>query len=256
MSAYTTLLNNLDDLKLYQIKDNLDMYIDLINTKDKTVVDALNELIKLEIGLKNERATNACVKVANFPFIKTFEDFDFSFQPTLNKEKIMDLGTLRFLEKKENILFLGNSGVGKTHLAVAIGIAAAKKRKSTYFINCHDLLLNLKRAHLENRLETRLKHYCKYKLLIIDEIGFLPISKEESNMFFQLINRRYEKTSTIITTNKEFSKWHEVFGDSTIANAILDRLLHHSIVEKIMGRSYRTKDKILTTPETKDRQKS
>lgn len=245
MSSYTNLLNKLDELKLHQIKENLDIYIDLINAGDKTVVDALNELIKLEIGLKNERATNACVKVANFPFRKTFEDFDFSFQPTLNKEKIMDLGTLRFLEKKENVLLLGNSGVGKTHLSVAIGIAAARKRKSTYFINCHDLLLNLKRAHLENRLETRLKHYCKYKVLLIDEIGFLPISKEESNMFFQLINRRYEKTSTIITTNKEFSKWHEVFGDSTIANAILDRLLHHSIVEKITGRSYRTKDKIL-----------
>ncbi|HHT96491.1 MAG TPA: ATP-binding protein, partial [Clostridiales bacterium] len=232
MSSYTTLLNNLDELNLHQIKENLDIYIDLINAGDKTVVDALNELMKLEIGLQNERATHACVKVANFPFIKTFEDFDFSFQPTLNKERIMDLGTLRFLEKKENVLFLGNSGVGKTHLSVAIGVAAAMKRKSTYFINCHDLLLNLKKAHLENRLETRLKHYCKYKVLIIDEIGFLPITKEESNMFFQLINRRYEKSSTIITTNKEFSKWHEVFGDSTIANAILDRLLHHSIVEK------------------------
>lgn len=247
MSAYITLLNNLEELKLLQIKDNLDTYIDFINAGEKTVVDALNELIKLELELKNERATNACVKVANFPFIKTFEDFDFSFQPSLNKDKIIDLGTLRFLEKKENVLLLGNSGVGKTHLSVAIGVAAAKKRKSTYFINCHDLLLNLKKAQLENRLETRLKHYSKYSLLIIDEIGFLPISKEESNMFFQLINRRYEKSSTIITTNKEFSKWSEVFGDATIANAILDRLLHHSIVEKITGRSYRTKDKILTS---------
>lgn len=101
---------------------------------------------------------------------------------------------------------------------------------------------NLKKAHLENRLEVRLKHYAKYKLLIIDEIGYLPINKEEGNIFFQLINKRYEKGSTIITTNKEFSKWHEIFGDVTIANAVLDRLLHHSVVEKIVGRSYRTKD--------------
>ena len=185
---------------------------------------------------------NACVKVANFPFLKTIEDFDFSFQPGINKGKIMDLLTLRFLERQENILFLGNSGVGKTHLSVAIGIAAAQKRISTYFTNCHELLQNLKKAHLENRLETRLKHYAKYKLLIIDEIGYLPINREEGNIFFQLINKRYEKRSTIITTNKEFSKWHEIFGDVIIANAILDRLLHHSVVEKIVGRSYRTKD--------------
>ncbi|MFZ2462527.1 MAG: IS21-like element helper ATPase IstB [Caldibacillus thermoamylovorans] len=246
MSTYTALLNNLEVLKLHQIKENLDTYIDLITNKEKTVVEALYELTKLEIKLKEEKATNACVKVANFPFIKTLDDFDFTFQPSINQDKIRDLHTLRFLEKKENVLLLGNSGVGKTHLSVSIGIAAAKKRNSTYFINCHDLLLNLKKAHLENRLEARLKHYAKYKLLIIDEIGYLPISKEEANMFFQLINKRYEKSSTIITTNKEFSKWHEIFGDITIANAILDRLLHHSTVEKITGKSYRVKDKIFT----------
>src|SRR5690554_3945782 len=153
MSTYTTLLNNLDDLKLFQIKENLDTYIDLITNGEKTVVDALNDLTKLEIQLKEEKATHACVKVANFPFKKTLDDFDFTFEPTINQDKIKDLHTLRFLEKKENVLFLGNSGVGKTHLSVSIGIAAAKRRNSTYFINCHDLLLNLKRAHLENRLE-------------------------------------------------------------------------------------------------------
>ena len=246
MSEYTALLNNLEELKLLQIKDNLDDYIDMITNGGKTVVDALYELSELEIKLKEEKAIHACVRVANFPFIKTLDDFDFSFQPSINQDKMRDLTTLRFLEKTENILFLGNSGVGKTHLAVAIGVAAAKKRKSTYFINCHELLLNLKKAKQENRLETRLKHYAKYRLLIIDEIGFLPIDQEESNMFFQSINRRYEKSSTIITTNKEFSKWGEVFGDATIANAILDRLLHHSRVEKITGRSYRIKDKIIT----------
>lgn len=246
MSEYTALLNNLEELKLLQIKDNLNDYIDMITNVEKTVVNALYELSELEIRLREEKAIYACVRVANFPFVKTMDDFDFSFQPSINQEKMRDLETLRFLEKAENILFLGNSGVGKTHLAVAIGVAAAKKRKSTYFINGHELLLNLKKAKQENRLETRLKHYAKYRLLIIDEIGFLPIDREESNMFFQLINRRYEKTSTIITTNKEFSKWSEVFGDATIANAILDRLLHHSKVEKITGRSYRIKDKIIT----------
>ena len=240
--AYLSLVNNLEELKLFQFKEHLDSYIDLINSGKKSIVEALKELTEYEIKFKEARAMNACVKVANFPFLKTIEDFDFSFQPGINKKKILDLLSLRFLERQENILFLGNSGVGKTHLSVAIGIAAAQKRISTYFTNCHELLQNLKKAHLENRLETRLKHYAKYKLLIIDEIGYLPINKEEGNIFFQLINKRYEKSSTIITTNKEFSKWHEIFGDVIIANAILDRLLHHSVVEKIVGRSYRTKD--------------
>ncbi len=240
--AYLSLVNNLEELKLFQFKEHLDNYIDLINSGKKSIVEALKELTEYEIKFKEARAMNACVKVANFPFLKTIEDFDFSFQPGINKKKILDLLSLRFLERQENILFLGNSGVGKTHLSVAIGIAAAQKRISTYFTNCHELLQNLKKAHLENRLETRLKHYAKYKLLIIDEIGYLPINREEGNIFFQLINKRYEKSSTIITTNKEFSKWHEIFGDVIIANAILDRLLHHSVVEKIVGRSYRTKD--------------
>ena len=131
-----------------------------------------------------------------------------------------------------------------THLATSIGIEAAKNRNSTYFINCNDLILQLKRAHLENRLETRLKFFAKYKLLIIDEVGFLPLDSESSNLLFQLITKRYEKHSTIITTNKSLSRWGEVFGDNVLANAILDRLIHHSHIINITGRSYRTKDKI------------
>ncbi len=154
----------------------------------------------------------------------------------------MDFTTLRFLELKENIVFLGTSGVGKTHLATSIGIAAAKKRTSTYFIKCHDLILNLKRAKLENRLENRLKHYAKYKLLIIDEIGYLPIDEDEAKLFFQLIDLRYEKKSTILTTNASFKSWGEIFQDPKLANAILDRILHHATVVNIIGDSYRLKD--------------
>ena len=244
MSNYIKLTNNLEVLKLERIKENLDKYIELINKKEKDVVDALYELTNLEIELMNERAIYGCVRTAGFPFIKTFEDFDFSFQPTINKEQILDFKNLRFIENKENIIFVGSPGVGKTHLAISIGITAAQNRNSTYFINCNDLIANLKKANSENRFMNRLKHYSKYKLLIIDEVGFLPIDREGANMLFQLINKRYENHSTIITTNKPFGKWHEIFGDVTLANAILDRLLHHSHIININGNSYRLRDKL------------
>ena len=244
MSNYTKLINNLETLKLERIKDNVDKYIELINKKEKDVVESLYELTNLEIELMNERAIYGCVRTAAFPFIKSFEDFDFTFQPTINKNEIMDLKNLRFIENKENIIFVGSPGVGKTHLAISIGIEAAKNRDSTYFINCNELISNLKKAHSENRFMNRLNHYAKYKVLIIDEMGFLPIDNDGANMLFQLINKRYEKHSTIITTNKPFGKWHEIFGDVTLANAILDRLLHHSHIININGNSYRLKDKI------------
>ena len=243
MTNYTRLLSNLEELQLNRIKDNLDEHIGRINNKELDYIESLHELTNLEIQAREDRATHDCVRVANFPYRKELKDFDFSFNPKINKEKILDFKYLRFIENKENILFLSVPGVGKTHLATSIGIEAAKNRKITYFINCHDLILQLKRAKLENRLETRLKFFSKYKVLIIDEVGYLPIDKEGANLLFQLINKRYENSSTIITTNKPFSEWGEVFGDSVLASAILDRLLHHSHVINIVGSSYRLKDK-------------
>ena len=184
------------------------------------------------------------IKAAAFPFIKTIEGYDFDFQPKLNKQEILELTSLKFIEELKNIVFLGSSGVGKTHLATSLGIVAAKKRYSTYFIKCHDLLQQLKRAKVENRLDSRLKYLNRYKLLIIDELWYLPIDKEDSNLFFQLIDMRYEQKSTILTTNINFSNWDSVFYDAVVANAILDRVLHHSHVISINGRSYRVKDYI------------
>ena len=175
MNNYVKLLNNLEELGLLNIKASIDKYIDLINSGNKSIVDALYELSNLEINAKSDRAMQACVKVANFPFLKEVTDFDFDFQPAINKQQILDLMTLRFIENKENILFVGSSGVGKTHLATSIGIECAKHRYSTYFISFQDLISQLKKALSENRLDIRLRHFCKYKILIIDEIGYLPL---------------------------------------------------------------------------------
>lgn len=242
MSLYNKVENNLETLGLNLIKANLEKYIQFIGEGKKDIVEALYELTNFELELRRERAMNACVKVANFPTIKTFEEFNFEFQPSINKDQITNFKYLKFIENKENIIFIGSPGVGKTHLATSIGVEAAKMRVSTYFITCNDLILQLKRALIENRLEQRLKFFTRYKLLIIDEVGFLPLDVESSNLIFQLLAKRYEKCSTIITTNKSLSRWGETFGDPVIANAILDRLLHHSHVINIVGRSYRTKD--------------
>jgi DNA replication protein DnaC len=244
MSNYNKLLNNLELLKMDKIRNYLPNYLETIASQDIQFIDALLDLTEKEIEFKNVRASKIQIAVSAFPFEKELSDFDFDYQPSINKKQIYDLATLRFLENKENILFYGSSGVGKSHLAVSLGIEAAKKRYITYFISCHDLITQLNKAHSENRLEIKLKHYAKYKLLIIDEIGYLPIDKQGANLLFQLIAKRYEKNSTIITTNQIFSKWGEVFSDSVIANALLDRLIHHSHIIKIKGPSYRIKDKI------------
>ena len=241
VTQHEQLKNNLSYLKLEEMNNHLDETIDFINSNNISFTEGLIKLTNYQIDLRERNMINAMVKVGNFPHTKELKDFDFSYQENINKEQILDLETLRFFDNKENIIFLGSSGVGKTHLATSIGITAAKKRISTYFIKCSDLILQLKRAQLENRLDSRLKHFTSYDVLIIDEIGYLPIDQEDANLFFQLIDRRYEKKSTIITTNINFNKWDEVFKDPVIASAILDRLLHHSHIVSISGKSYRLK---------------
>lgn len=245
MNNYNKLLNNLELLKLDKIRDYYPKYIEKISKSDDiSITDILYELTTKELEYRDDRASQIQITVSAFPFKKEISDFDFNYQPSINKSEILELNTLGFIDRHENILFLGPSGVGKTHLAVSIGITAAKKRYSVYFISCHDLITQLNKAHHENKLEQRIKHFCRYELLIIDEIGYLPVDKQGANLFFQLIAKRYEKHSTIITTNMTFNKWGEVFSDNTLANAILDRLLHHSTIINITGNSYRIKNKL------------
>ena len=242
MAIPQKLLNGLNDLGMEKMQEYLDHYADLVNKGELSFSDALDELVNIEKKNKQIRRDAANLHVANFPFIKTLDDFDFDFQPNLNKKELLELNSLGFVENKENVIFVGTSGVGKTHLATALGISCTKARYQTYFISFENLINQLKKAYQENRLEARLKFYAKYKVLIIDEIGYMPIDTDTANIFFQLIAKRYEKNSTIITTNMSFSKWGEFFGDMTLANAVLDRLLHHSTIISIKGPSYRIKD--------------
>lgn len=221
----------------------LDNYLEKAIHDKKNVVEILDYLLAEEAKTKKNRAVENQIKMSGFPYRKTLEQFDFDFQPSINKEQIMELATMRFVENKENVVFLGTPGVVKIHLAVSLGMIAAQHRYSTYYINCHNLITQLNKAHYENRLQERLKNYAKYKVLIIDEIGYLPMDIQGANLFFQLIAKRYEKNTTIFTSNKAFSSWNEVFSDITIASAILDRILHHCQVISIKGESYRLKER-------------
>lgn len=246
-STYNQLTSNLEILKLTQMKIHLDEIRDFVTNNGLSFTEGLLKLSNYEVDYKEQSAAKSMIKAAAFPFVKELKDYDFDFQPSANEQQLRELADLAFLEKNENIVFLGPIGVGKTHLATAIGVAAAKKRVSTYFIKCHDLLQQLKRSNLENRLDARLKHFCHYKLLIIDELGYLPIDKQDSNLFFQLIDMRYEKKSTILTTNVNFNEWDSIFFDAVVANAILDRVVHHSHIIPISGKSYRLKDHLLSS---------
>ncbi|MBQ2451438.1 MAG: IS21-like element helper ATPase IstB [Lachnospiraceae bacterium] len=244
MNTYNRLINNLETLDLNRFKENIDQYLNLIAEGNKTALDAIYELTEMEIGFRKQQSITGCVKVANFPFLKEIKEFDFSFQPSLDKAKIMDLMTLRFIENAENVIFCGTPGVGKTNLAVSIGIEAAKHRYCVYFITFQDLISQLKKASSENRLEARIKWFCRYKLLIIDELGYQKMDVDSANLFFNLIAKRYERLSTIITTNSPFSKWSDIFHEPVLTNALLDRLLHHCSVININGPSYRLKDQM------------
>ena len=192
---------------------------------------------------KRSKRYETNLKYAAFPFRKTMEEFDFSLQKSIDRSVMDDLMTLRFMYNRENIVFLGPPGIGKTHLSVALGMRALQSNISTYYILAVKLVQSLRKEYMRDRFNIILRSDSRYSLMIVDEIGYMPLNREESNLLFQLVSYRYEKSSTIFTSNKSFSEWGKVMGDQVMALAILDRILHHCTVINIKGESYRHKDR-------------
>ena len=214
--SYQRLKAGLTALRLDAMHDELDRTIDRVNSGELGFVDALSLLVQAQVRASETRRTESLIAAAHFPSKKTFAGFDFGFQPELNRAEVLDLANLRFMEDGSNVLFVGMPGVGKTHLAIATGIEACRAGKSVCFVTCDTLLSDLRKAKAENRLDYRLKHYVSFSLLIVDEVGYLPLDMEAGNLLFELVARRYERKSTIITTNKPFGKWGEMFGDPMV----------------------------------------
>jgi DNA replication protein DnaC len=233
------LQSNLRKLELLQIERRLDSLLETDDFQTKNFREQLSLLLEEEIGFRQERAIKTRLKLARFPVIKTIDDFDFTFQPELDQQAVLQLFGLSFIADKANVIFIGPSGTGKTHLAISLAIAACQGGYTAYFTTFQELMETLRKAGEQNRLRRKLQTFNKPHVLVIDELGYLPMDRHDANLFFQLVSNRYESGPIILTSNKTYLDWGGLFPDEGIAAAILDRLLHYSKTIKIPGQSYR-----------------
>ena len=233
----------LERMKLDHLADQIDSVCEDAAGRDLDYKTFLTQALETEYRGRFQRGVEARVKQARFPWVKNLEQFDFDFQPSLDRKVVRELAGLSFVERAHNVVLLGPPGVGKTHLAIALGMKAVEAGYSVLFLSLEQLMTRLTRARHENRLERTLQQLVYPKVLVLDELGYLPLSREEASLFFRLLVRRYERASMIVTSNKSFLDWGEIFQDHVLATAILDRLLHHATTINIKGESYRLKEK-------------
>jgi DNA replication protein DnaC len=220
-------------LRLVRVRELLASLLEDAARRQLSYADFLDELLAVELGSKEQKRLRMARLIAHFPFARTLDQFDFTFQPSIDPRVIKEVASGRFIPSGENVLLLGPPGVGKTHLAVALGHQAIEAGYSTLFVSAAGLVTQLEKAEHENRLDDELKRLCGPKLLIIDELGYLPLGRNGAHLIFQLVSRRYERGALIITSNKSVGQWGEVFGDAMLAAAILDRIMHHSLIVTI-----------------------